>query len=109
MEGIMFPSEMVILMAIAVAREPDKKLLSRPMDVTGEYIGYLCSSLVKRGFLKENRPKGYQLTAKGMKTVFEFLSRNKDKAEDAKKMLRQLGIEIGREIGKLEKEAIRVR
>jgi predicted transcriptional regulator len=109
MEGIMFPSEMVILMAIAVARDPNEKLLTRPMDVTGEYIGYLCSSLVKRGFISENRPKGYQLTARGIKTVFEFLSRNKDKAEDAKKMLQQLGIEISQDMDKLEKEAIAVK
>ena len=42
----MFPSEMVILMAIAVNKDTGKKLLTRPMDVTGEYIGYLYDSLV---------------------------------------------------------------
>ena len=105
----MFSSEMVILMAIAVAREPDKKLLTRPLDVTGEYIGYLCSSLVRRGYLREKRPKGYQLTAKGIETLFEFLHKNKNGVQDTIKMLQQLGIEIERDIDKLEKETIGVR
>ncbi len=103
-----FPSEMVILMAIAVARDPDEKLLTRPLDVIGEYISYLCSSLIRRGYLKGKSPRGYLLTAKGMRTLFEFLSNNKNKAEDTIKMLHQLGIEIEWEIGKLERETIGV-
>jgi len=99
---------MVILMAIAVG-EPDKKLLTRPLDVTGEYIGYLCASLVRRGYLKEKRPKGYQLTAKGTETLFEFLHKNKNGVQDVIKMLQQLGIEIERDIDKLEKETMGVR
>jgi len=105
----MFSSEMVILMAIAVAREPDKKLLTRPLDVTGEYIGYLCSSLVRRGYLKEKSPKGYQLTANGTETLFEFLHENNNRVQGVIKMLQQLGIEIERDIDKLEKETIGVR
>ncbi len=35
----MFPSEMVILMAIASAGKPGERLLARPLDVIGEYIG----------------------------------------------------------------------
>lgn len=49
----MFPNEMVILMAIAVGKDAGKELLTRPMDVTGEYIGYLYNSLVSRDYLKE--------------------------------------------------------
>ena len=105
----MFSSEMVILMAIAVAREPDKKLLTRPLDVTGEYIGYLCASLVRRGYLKEKRSKGYRLTVKGTETLFEFLHENKNRAQDIIKMLQQLGVEIERDIDKLERETIGVR
>ncbi len=41
----MFPSEMAILMAIAVTGNSDKKLLTRPMDVAGEYITNLYNSL----------------------------------------------------------------
>jgi len=105
----MFPSEMVILMAIAVARDSNKKLLTRPMDVTGEYIGYLNHSLVRRGYLKENRSRGYQLTSKGRETLFEFLHKNKARVKDTIKMLQQLGIEISQPIDKLEKEAIEVK
>lgn len=54
----MFPSEMVILMAIAAARDPEENLLNRLLDVIEEYIGYLCSSLIGRGYLKEKKPRG---------------------------------------------------
>ena len=105
----MFPGEMVILMAIGVAGETNKKLLTRPMDVTGEYIGYLYHSLVKRGFLKENSSRGYQLTSKGRQAVFEFLHKNKARVRDTIKTLQQLGIEISQEIDKPEKAAIKVK
>jgi predicted transcriptional regulator len=105
----MFPSEMVILMAIAVARDSGKKLLTRPMDVTGEYIGYLYDSLVRRGYLKENGSTGYQLTSKGREALFEFLQKNKTRIKDTINTLQQLGIEIGQEKDKLEKEAIEVK
>ena len=51
----MFPGEMVILMAIAINKETGKELLTRPMDVTSEYISNLYKSLVNRGYLKKNR------------------------------------------------------
>ena len=105
----MFPSEMVILMAIAVARDSGKKLLTQPMDVTGEYIGYLCNSLARRGYLKENSSRGYQLTSKGGETIFEFLRENKIRVKDTIKTLEQLGIEISQEVGKLEKEVVEVK
>ena len=107
----MFPSEMVILMAIAVNKDAGKKLLNRPMDVTGEYIGYLYDSLVRRNYLKENSSRGYQLTTKGRESLFEFLYKNKTRVKDTIKRLQQLGIDISQEqeIDKLEKEVIRVK
>ena len=105
----MFPSEMVILMAIAATRDAGKKLLARPMDVIGEYVGYLCDSLVRRGYLKGNRSRGYQITLKGREALIEFLHKNRTRFGDTVKMLRQLRIEISREIDKLEKEAIKVK
>jgi predicted transcriptional regulator len=106
-----FPSEMVILMAITVNKDAGKKLLNRPMDVTGEYIGFLYDSLVKRGYLRENSSRGYQLTTKGRETLFEFLHENKTRVKDTIKRLQQLGIDISQEheIDKLEKEAIGVK
>ncbi len=107
----MFPSEMVILMAIAVNKDAGKKLLNRPMDVTGEYIGYLYDSLVKRGYLKENNSRGYQLTSKGRESLLGFLHENRTRAKDTIKRLQQLGIDISQEqeIDKLEKEVIGVK
>lgn len=61
----MFPSEALILMTIALSKDSGKKLINRQTDVTGEYIGYLCDSLVSRGYLNGNRAKGYQLTSMG--------------------------------------------
>ena len=105
----MFPSEMTILMAIAVTRDAGKKLLTRPMDVVGEYIGYLCDSLIRRGYLKRDGSRQYQLTSKGRETLFEFLYKNKTRVKDAIETLQQLGIEINLEEDSLEREAIKVK
>ena len=109
----MLPSEMIILMAIVVNKNTGKKLLTRPMDVTGEYIGYLYNSLVSRGYLRGHRSTGYQLTAIGREAVLEFVQKNKTKAKDVVKRLQLLGIEISPEqeqkLGRLEKEAIKAR
>ncbi len=105
----MFPSEMVILMAIAVTGDRGKELLTRPMDVTGEYVGYLYDSLVRRGYLKGNKSRGYALTPMGRETLFEFLRENKNRTKETINALQRLGIKVGRGIDKLEKEAIGVR
>ncbi len=105
----MFPSEILILIATAVARDSGKKLLTYPMDVTDEYSGYLYDSLVKRGYLEENGSTGYQLTSKGSKALFKFLQKNKTRIQDMINTFKQLDIEIGQEIDKLEKEAIEVK
>ncbi len=105
----MFPSEMAILMAVASTRDSGKKLLTRPMDVVGEYIGYLCDSLVNRGYLKKDDSKEYQLTSKGREALFGFLDENKIRVKDAVKTLQQLGIEINQEVDSVKKEVIKVK
>ena len=105
----MFPSEMVILMAIAVTGDRGKELLTRPTDVTGEYVGYLYDSLVRRGYLKGNKSRGYALTPMGRETLFEFLRENKNRTKETINALQRLSIKVGRGIDKLEKEAIGVR
>ena len=104
----MFPSEMVILMAIATNGDAGKKPLNGQMDVIGEYIGYLYDSLVHRGYLRSNRLRGYQLTPFGRKALLEFLDKNQTRAEDTIEKLHQLGIENTQNIEKLRKEAIKV-
>jgi len=102
----MFPSEMVILMSIALSGDADRTLISRPMDVLNEYIGYLYESLIKRGYMRENGSKGYKLTSKGSETLLTFLNENRTKAEDIIEALQQLGIESNYRIGELGKEVI---
>ena len=105
----MFPSEMAVLMAILSTRDSGKQLLTRPMDVVGEYIGYLCDSLVKRDYLKRNGSREYQLTSQGKETLLEFLYENHTKVKDAINTLQQLGIEINQRADILEREAIKVK
>ena len=105
----MFPSEAAILMAIAATRDSGKKFLTRPMDVVGEYIGYLYNSLVNRGYLKSDNSREYQLTPKGREALSEFLYENQTRVKDAIKTLQQLGIEINQRADKLKEEAIKVK
>lgn len=105
----MFPSEMVILMAIEVAGDSVKRLLKRPRDVSGQYIAYLYESLVKRGYLVGNRDKGYKLTAMGREALSGFLHENEPRVKNLVRTLRQLGIDTGEEIEQMEEEAVRIR
>jgi len=107
----MFPSEMVILMAIAKAGDSGEKLLRRPMDVVGEYIGYLYNSLATRGYIQQRNSSGEcQLTIRGKRALFDFLHENKARVNDTIKTLQQLGIRVSPEdINKLEKEVIKVK
>ena len=109
----MLPSEMIILMAISINKNTGQKLLTRPMDVTSEYIGYLYNSLVNRGYLTGHQSTGYKLTTIGREAIFDFLKKNNTRSADIVNRLRLLGIEISPEqekrIGKMEGEAVRVK
>ena len=105
----MFPSEMVILMAIAASGSSGKELITRPIDVASQYVDSLCNSLVWRGFLKRDSSEGYQLTSKGRETLLEFLNQNKNRKKDLVATLQKLGIEVSSGIDKLEKDVIRVK
>ena len=108
----MLPSEMVILMAISINKNTGKKLLTNPLDVTSEYIGYLYTSLVNRGYLKGHRSTGFQLTTIGREVIENFVQKNRSKAPDVIKRLRLLDIKISPEqetrICKLESEAVSI-
>ena len=109
----MLPSEMIILLATVVNKKTGKQFLTRPMDITGEYIGYLYDSLVSRGYLRGHRSTGYQLTVMGREAIFDFMKKNKTRAEDIVKRLQLLGIEMGptqeQKILEFKKEAIQVK
>ena len=104
----MLPSEMVILMAIAITRDSGRKLLNRPMDISGEYVDNLYGSLVKRGYIDGDNSSGYQLTWQGMAAVVEFLLQNKSRIKDTVHALKKLGIDKSQEIDKLAEEVVKV-
>ncbi len=68
-------------------KDAGKELLTRPMDVTGEYIGYLYNSLVGRDYLKRSNLNGYRLTSKGRETLLKFLQRNGTRTADTLRRL----------------------
>lgn len=109
----MLPSEMIILMATVVNAKNGNRLLTRPMDITSEYIGYLYNSLVNRGYLKRRSPTGYQLTVIGREAILEFIRKNRTRTRDVITRLKALGIEISPEqeqkIIEIGKEAVRIR
>ena len=102
----MFPGEAAMLMAIAVVRDSGKKLLPRPMDVVGGYIGYLYDSLLSRGYIKRDNSREYQLTSRGREALLEFLNTSKTSVKDTLKTLQPLGIEINVEVDNLEEEVV---
>ena len=71
----MFPSEIEILMAADKIRAFNKSRLIHSTDVIGEYIGYIYDSLVRRGFIREERLTGYEITKKGRERISEYLSK----------------------------------
>jgi DNA-binding MarR family transcriptional regulator len=108
----MLPGEMIILMAIVVSSKVGQNVLTRPLDITREYVGYLFNSLVNRGYLKQHSfSGGYQLTPTGREEIFNFIKKNRARSRDIFERLRLLGIEISRDqeqrIHKLEREAIK--
>jgi len=96
----MFPSEMVVLMAMAATRQSITGSLGWPGDVSYEHVNYLYNSLVQRGYLRENNPRGYQLTTKGRLAVMELLHHNETRVKELEKALQNLGINNGERLGK---------
>lgn len=101
-------SEMVILMATEVARNSSKKLLN-PVGTTSKDTSSLFDSLVRRGYLKKNSLRGYQLTSEGREFLFEFLLEDKTRVKMMTKALQQLGVEASEEIDKLAREVLEVK
>lgn len=97
----MFPREMAILMDIARDKDAGKWLINRPMDVISKYIGYLCDSLVRRGYITGNKTKGYQLTSMGRGTLTKFARKSQATDRDTIRRLGQLNIEYGQKLNKL--------
>ena len=97
----MFPSEMVVLMAMASTGQSLSMPLGCPVDVSYDYVDYLYKSLVRHGYLKETTSRAYQLTVKGRLAIFNFLRQNETRAQDLAEALQNLGIETGEWIGQI--------
>ncbi len=104
----MFPAEMVILMAIEVAGDSVKRLLDRPMDISGQYIANLYESLVRRGYLKREKDRGFSLTAMGREALSGFLRENEPRVRELINTLEDLGIKPGIKVDAKEKETVAV-
>jgi hypothetical protein len=92
-DEMMLPSEMEIMLAIALNKSVGKRLANSSMDVITEYFVNLFNSLVSRGCLKGNRVKGYQLTPIGRTTLMKLLQKNEARTQNTLRMLRILGID----------------
>ena len=107
----MFPSEMVILLAIAASCS-SLDSVSRWMDNEGEYIGNLRDSLVQRNYLRKVIFNKYKLTPMGQYALTDFLRKNKIIEEDIITRLQQFGIDARRKqeqtVDELKKERIKV-
>jgi len=102
----MFPGEAALLMAIVATRDSGKKLLARPVDVVGGYIGYLYDSLLGHGYLKKDGPREYQITPRGREALSDFLRANKASVRDTLKTLEPLGIRVDVAVDGLERELL---
>ena len=89
----MFPSEMVVLMAIATTSKAYSEPDVQPAVTTTEYTSHLYESLIQRGYLGEAGARRYRLTTKGRVVVRDFLRDNRTKVRDIMKTLKELGID----------------
>ncbi len=103
----MLPSEMEIILAIALNKSVGKKLANSSMDVISEYFINVFNSLVSRGYLKGNRVKGYQLTPMGKTTLIRLLQENEARTQNALRRLKIFGIDYRTRMDKLRKEQSR--
>jgi len=106
-EEMMLPSEMEIILAIALNRSVGKKLANSSMDVISEYFINVFNSLVRRGYLKGNRVKGYQLTPMGKTTLIRLLQENEARTQNALRRIKILGVDYHTRMDKLRKEQSR--
>ena len=89
----MFPSEMVVLMAIATTTRAYSKSDVQPADTVSNYTSHLYKSLIERGYLREAGGHRYRLTAKGRVVVRDFLHDNRTRVRDIMRTLKELGID----------------
>lgn len=100
----MLPSEIEIILAVALNKNIGKKLVNSSMDVISEYFINIFNSLVSRGYLKGNRVRGYRLTSMSKTTLIRLLQGNEVRAQYALGRLKILGIDYHNHMDKLRKD-----
>ena len=103
----MFPSELFILMSMALPSTSSITFFKRQMNAMNEYVDSLYSSLVQRGYLNIIGSDSYELTYLGEETLVQFLDENTAKADALIRSLQQLGIDSNQKIKELGSELIR--
>jgi len=106
-EKMMLPSEMEIMLAIALNKSVGKQLANSSMDVISEYFINVFNSLVSRGYLKGNRVRGYRLTPMGKTTLIRLLQENEARTRNALRRSKILGVDYHTRMDKLRKEQSR--
>lgn len=99
----MFSDEIITLMTIKEVGKFIQKPISCPNDITDDHIGYLCDSLVRRGYLAMNRLAGYQLPSKGRNVILREAIQlvacgDERRAKDRMKRLEWLYDEISQQV-----------
>lgn len=104
----MCSDELVVLMTIEATKESTKKPKSRPEDISSSHIGYLCYSLVRRGYLTANGSGGCWITSEGRGVILREALRLVSSADgastrDRMKRLERLYSKISRNRDNFEK------
>ena len=92
MQKVLFPKELIILMAIVHAEEVAVSHGSHPISAEAEYVNRLYDSLIARGYLEEYGSGQYILSSKGEEAFSSFLNNNKARAIETVRTLRRLNI-----------------
>jgi len=74
--AMIFPGEMRILMDIALNRCSVKQLINHRNALSNQFIGHSLDSLVRRGYLKINQARIYQLTSFGTRVLLKSPLKN---------------------------------
>ena len=91
-----------------MSKDSAKKIINRPMGLTGDYIGYLLDSLVRSGYLKGNGLKGYNVTPMGGEMLLEFVREREAIVQDTIRKLNQVLAKHTQEMNKLLKEQLAI-
>jgi len=84
-----------------MSKDTAKKIINRPMDLTGKDVGYLLDSLVRGGYLNGNILKGYDVTPVGGEMLLEFVQEREAIVRDTIRKLNQVLARHTQEMDKL--------